>query len=106
MAKLRHIAITVSDIPFKYPVAGVRVGRIDGEFILFPSIEQIKLGDLDLVVAGHKHAISMVEAGASEVTEEVMLEALKFAHKAIKVIVEEFEKFGKMVNKPKRVAVT
>ncbi len=95
-------AITVSDIPFKYPVAGVRVGRIDGEFILFPSIEQIKISDLDLVVAGHKHAISMVEAGASEVTEEVMLEALKFAHKAIKVIVDEFEKFGKMVNKPKR----
>ncbi len=96
------VALTVSDIPFKYPVAGVRVGRIDGEFILFPSISEIKLSDLDLVVAGHKDAISMVEAGASEVNEEDMIAALKFAHDAIKVMVTEFEKFGKMVNKPKR----
>src|SRR5579871_933550 len=66
-------ALAVSDVPFKYPVAGVRVGRIDGEFILFPSVPQIKQSDLDLVVAGHKHAISMVEAGASEVSEEVMI---------------------------------
>src|SRR5271154_5713775 len=95
-------ALTVSDIPFKYPVAGVRVGRIDGEFILFPSVQQIKDGDLDLVVAGHKGAISMVEAGASEVTEEDMVKALKFAHDAIKMITAEFEAFGKKVNKPKR----
>jgi len=72
-------ALAVSDIPFKYPVAGVRVSRLDGEFILFPSIEQIKESDLDLVVAGHKNAISMVEAGATEVSEEDMVEALKFA---------------------------
>ena len=95
-------ALTVSDIPFKYPVAGVRVGRIDGEFILFPSIPEIKVSDLDLVVAGHKDAISMVEAGASEVSEDDMVAALKFAHEAIKVIVAEFEKFGKTVNKAKR----
>src|SRR5579862_433508 len=63
-------ALAVSDIPFKYPVAGVRVSRVDGKFVLFPSVEQIKSSDLDLVVAGHKGAISMVEAGASEVTEE------------------------------------
>ncbi len=95
-------ALTVSDIPFKYPVAGVRVGRLNGEFVLFPSISEIKLSDLDLVVAGHKDAISMVEAGASEVNEEDMIAALKFAHDAIKIITAEFEKFGKMVNKPKR----
>ncbi len=95
-------ALTVSDIPFKYPVAGVRVGRIDGEFILFPSIPQIKVSDLDLVVAGHKGAISMVEAGASEVSEEDMVAALKFAHDAIKIIVAEFEAFGKKVNRAKR----
>ncbi len=95
-------ALTVSDIPFKYPVAGVRVARLDGEFVLFPSVQQIKDGDLDLVVAGHKGAISMVEAGASEVTEEVMIQALKFAHDAIKVICAEFEKFGKTVAKAKR----
>src|SRR5687768_1980226 len=57
-------ALAVSDIPFKYPVAGVRVGRINGKFILFPSIPEINEGDLDLIVAGHKGAISMVEAGA------------------------------------------
>jgi polyribonucleotide nucleotidyltransferase len=95
-------ALTVSDIPFKYPVAGVRVGRIDGEFILFPSVSETQQGDLDLVVAGHKHAISMVESGAKQISEDVMVEAMKFAHDAIKVIVAEFEKFGKMVNKPKR----
>lgn len=95
-------ALAVSDIPFKTPTAGVRVGRIDGEFILFPSISEIAESDLDLVVAGHKDAISMVEAGASEVSEEDMLKALKFAHDAIKVIVLEFEKFAKIAGKPKR----
>jgi len=95
-------ALTVSDIPFKGPVAGVRVGHIDGEFVLFPSNEQLKSSDLDLVVAGHKGAISMVESGANEVSEELMSKALKFAHEAIKVICVEFEKFGKMAGKPKR----
>lgn len=95
-------ALTVSDIPFKGPVAGVRVGLIDGEFVLFPSNEQLKDSDLDLVVAGHKGAISMVEAGANEVSEEVMAKALAVAHDAIKTICIEFEKFGKMVGKAKR----
>ena len=95
-------ALAVSDIPFKTPVAGVRVGRIDGEFILFPSIEQQNESDLDLVVAGHKDAISMVEAGANEVSEADMVKALKFAHDAIKTIVGEIEKFAKKAAKPKR----
>jgi polyribonucleotide nucleotidyltransferase len=95
-------ALSLSDIPFKYPVAGVRVGRVDGEFVLFPSVEEIKQGDLDLVVAGHKGAISMVEAGATEVDEEDMVEALKFAHEAIKLIVTEFEQFAAKFAKPKR----
>jgi polyribonucleotide nucleotidyltransferase len=95
-------ALTLSDIPFKGPVAGVRVGRIDGEFILFPSIEQINESDLDLVVAGHKGAISMVEAGANEVSEKDMVAALKFAHEAIKLICAEFEKFAKTAGKKKR----
>ncbi len=95
-------ALAVSDIPFKAAVAGVRVGRIDGEFILFPSISQINESDLDLVVAGHKDAISMVEAGATEVSEEDMVKALKFAHDAIRVICLEIETFAKLVNKPKR----
>ncbi len=95
-------ALAVSDIPFKYPVAGVRVGRIDGELILFPSIQQIKDGDLDLVVAGHKNAISMVESGSTEVLEADMITALKFAHDAIKLIVAEIEEFAKTAGKPKR----
>jgi polyribonucleotide nucleotidyltransferase len=95
-------ALAVSDIPFKYPVAGVRVGRIDGEFILFPSQAEIAAGDLDLVVAGHEFAISMVEAGASEITEDVMREALAFAHDAVKVIVREIASFAATAGKPKR----
>ncbi len=95
-------ALAVSDIPFKTPVAGVRVGRIDGEFILFPTNDEIKASDLDLVVAGHKDAISMVEAGANEVSEEDMHKALKFAHEAIKKICKEFEAFGKKAGKAKR----
>lgn len=96
------VALAVSDIPFKYPVAGVRVGMIEDEFVLFPSIAQIKESKLDLVVAGHKYAISMVEAGASEVTEEVMHKALIFAHDAIKIMVAEFEKFASTAGKTKR----
>ncbi|HVL38647.1 MAG TPA: polyribonucleotide nucleotidyltransferase, partial [Fimbriimonadaceae bacterium] len=95
-------ALAVSDIPFKTPVAGVRVGRVNGEFVLFPSIPEQKESDLDLIVAGHKDAISMVEAGANEVSEEVMIKALKFAHDAIKVIVKEIEVFAKTAGKPKR----
>lgn len=95
-------ALAVSDIPFNGPIAGVRVGRIDGELILFPTNDQVKESDLDLVVAGHKGAISMVEAGATEVTEEDMIVALKFAHDAIKVICEEIETFAKLGGKPKR----
>jgi polyribonucleotide nucleotidyltransferase len=95
-------AIAVSDIPFKSAMACVRVARIDGELILFPTGDQIKAADLDLVVAGHQGAISMVEAGANEVSEADMATALKFAHNAIQKIAAKFEEFGKLVNKPKR----
>ena len=95
-------ALSVSDIPFNGPVAGVRVGHVDGEFVLFPSNEQLKTSKLDLVVAGHKGAISMVESGANEVSEELMIEALTIGHKAIRQICEEFEKFAKIAGKPKR----
>lgn len=95
-------ALAVSDLPFNGPIAGVRVGRIEGEFVLFPTGDEIKASDLDLVVAGHKGAISMVECGAKEVSEEDMVAALKFAHDAIKVICIEFEKFAKVAGKPRR----
>ena len=95
-------ALAVSDIPFDGPIAGVRVGHIDGEFVLCPSNEQLKESKIDLIVAGHKGAISMVEAGADEVSEELILEALGVAHDAIKLICAEFEKFAKKAGKPTR----
>ena len=95
-------ALAVSDIPFKSPIACVRVGRIDGEFILFPTGDQIKVSDLDLVVAGHKDAISMVESNSKEVSEADMAAALKFAHAAVREIALKFAEFAATVNKAKR----
>ena len=77
----------ISKIPFDGPIAGVKVGRINGEFIINPTIEQAALSDIDLTVAGTKEAINMVEAGAKEVSEDDMLEALMFGHEAIKELV-------------------
>ncbi len=79
-------AMMVAGLPFAGPLAGVRIGMKDGQFIVFPTIEQTTAGDLDLVVAGTMDAITMVEAGANEVTEEKMLEALELAHSVIKQI--------------------
>ena len=77
----------ISKIPFDGPIAGVKVGRINGEFIINPTVEQASLSDIDLTVAGTKEAINMVEAGAKEVSEDDMLEALMFGHEAIKELV-------------------
>lgn len=81
------LALSVSDIPFEGPIAGVQVGRINGEFIINPSVEQAEESDIDLTVAGTKEAINMVEAGADEVPEEVMLEAIMFGHEEIKRLI-------------------
>lgn len=78
------IALSISDIPFEQPIAGVHVGRIDGQFIINPSVEQQDKSDIELTVAGTKDAINMVEAGAKEVPEEIMLEAIMFGHEEIK----------------------
>src|SRR5699024_4372702 len=75
------LALSISDIPFAGPIAGVTVGRVDGEFIINPSIEQQEASDLNLTVAGTKDAINMVEAGANIVPEDVILEAIMFGHK-------------------------
>src|SRR5690625_5053276 len=82
------IALCISDIPFLEPIAGVHVGRVDGEFIINPTTEQQEQSDLDLTVAGTKDAINMVEAGANKVAEEVMLDAILFGHEEIKRLVE------------------
>ncbi len=81
------LSTSISKIPFDGPIAGVKVGRINGEFIINPTKEQAELSDIDLTVAGTKDAINMVEAGAKEVSEEDMLEALMFGHEAIKELV-------------------
>lgn len=82
------IALCISDIPFNGPIAGVNVGRVDGEFIINPTVEQQEKSDLELTVAGTKDAINMVEAGANEISEEVMLDAIMFAHEEIIRLVE------------------
>ena len=93
------IALSISDIPFEGPIAGVVVGRIDGEFIINPTSEQLEKTDIVLTVAGTKDAINMVEAGCHEVNEEDMVEALMFGHEAIKKLIafeeEIVEKIGK-----------
>ena len=80
------LALGLSDIPFEGPVAGVFVGRVNGEFIINPSMEQRNLSDLNLAVAGTLDAINMVEAGAQEISEKDMVEALMFGHEAIKAL--------------------
>ena len=86
------IATSISKIPFDGPVASVKVGRVDGEFVINPTVEEAKVSDIDLTVAGTKDAINMVEAGAKEASEEDMLEALMFGHEAIKELIEFEEK--------------
>ena len=80
------LALCISDIPFHGPIAGVVVGRINGEFIINPTVEELELSDINLTVAGTSEAINMVEAGAKEVSEEDMLQALMFGHEEIKRI--------------------
>ncbi len=76
-------ALCLTGAPFDGPIAGVRVGRVNGKLMALPSLEQLENGDLDLVVAGTGKAITMVEAGANEITEDEVIKALEFAHKAI-----------------------
>lgn len=96
------LALGVSDIPFNGPIAGVNVGRVNGEYIINPTIEELENSDIDLVVAGTKKAINMVEAGAKEVSEEDMLEAMLFGHEFIKKLCEFQEEIIAAVGKAKR----
>lgn len=86
------LATCISQVPFNGPVAGVKVGRVNGEFIINPTVEEIEKSDIDLTVSGTKDAINMVEAGSKEVSEEDMLEALMFGHEAIKELIAFQEK--------------
>ena len=96
------LALGISDIPFDGPIAGVYVGRVNGQLIINPTVEERKASDLNLAVAGTKEAINMVEAGANELSEDEMLDAIMFGHKAIKELCEFEEEVIKEIGKPKR----
>ena len=96
------LALCISNIPFDGPIAGIVVGRINGQMIIDPSVEEKALSDINLTVAGTKDAIMMVEAGAAEVPEEEMLDAIMFGHEAIKKLCAFQEEIIKAVGKPKR----
>lgn len=95
------LALSVSDIPFEGPIAGVTVGRVDGDFVINPTVEQMEQSDIHLVVAGTKDAINMVEAGAEEVPEETMLEAIMFGHEEIKRLIAFQEEVVAQIGKEK-----
>lgn len=81
------LAVSISKIPFNGPIAGVKVGRVNGEFIINPTPEELEQSELDLTVAGTKDAINMVESSSKEVREDIMLEALMFGHEAVKKLI-------------------
>ena len=95
------VALAISDIPWDGPTGSVKVGMVDGEFIINPSLAQRERSTIDMTVAGTKEAIMMVEAGAQEVPEDVMLDAIMFAHEEIKKIVEFIDQIVAEVGKPK-----
>ena len=99
------LALSISDIPFDGPIAGVKVGYIDGQYVINPSRAQTEKSLIELTVAGTKDAINMVEAGAKEVSEDVMLEAIMFGHEKIKELIAFEEKIVQEVGKEKREIV-
>lgn len=94
------LCTSISEIPFDGPIAGVRIGSIDGKFIVNPTPKELEESVLDLIVAGNKDAINMVEAGSKEVSEELMLDALMYAHDVIKELCEIQEDIIKKIGKP------
>ncbi|MGL5540056.1 MAG: polyribonucleotide nucleotidyltransferase, partial [Erysipelotrichaceae bacterium] len=96
------LALCISDIPFNGPIAGVIVGRVNGEYIINPTVAQMEQSDIELAVAGTKEAVNMVEAGAKEVSEEAMLGAILFGHDHIKQLCAFQEEIIALVGKAKR----
>jgi len=97
------LALSISDIPFDGPIAGVYVGRVNGEYVINPTVEESANSDIELAVAGTKTAINMVESSAKEVSEDAMLGAIMFGHEAIKQLIAFQEEIVKEVGKEKRV---
>ena len=98
-------SLGISDIPWDGPIAGVRVGRIDGQFVINPTQEQLKVSTLNITVAGSETAILMVEGGAQEAPEEDVLDAIMFGHETIKELVAFQKKIIQEVGKPKRTLI-
>ncbi len=99
------IALSISDIPFEGPIGAVSVGLVDGEFVINPTLDKREVSDLNLVVAGTRDAIMMVEAGANEVPEETILDAILFGHEEIKPLIDFIDNIVKEVGKPKQEVV-
>ena len=98
-------ALTISPLPFLGPIGAVRVGRVDDEFVLNPTLEQLEDSTLDLIVVGTSEALTMVEAGGDQIPEETILEALELAHAEIRKICGALEELRAQVGKPKWVDV-
>lgn len=96
------MALSISDIPFPNPIGAVRVGRIDGKFILNPTFQELTTSDLDLVVAGTRSAVIMIESGCNELSEDVIFEAIKFGHKEMQPLLDLQEKMVKECGLKKR----
>ncbi len=96
------VALSVSDIPFHGPIGAVRVGRVNGEFVINPTYEEQRSGDLNLMVVGTSEGIVMIESGAREVEEEVVVQGIEFGHEQIKKICDSINQLVKMAGKPKR----
>ena len=94
-------ALTISEIPWDGPIGAVRLGLIDGEFIVNPTYEELEVSDLDLRIAGTREAILMVECGANEVPEEKIVEALEYGHQAMMPIIDTIERMREEIGKPK-----
>ncbi len=99
-------ALLISDIPWDGPIGAIRVGRINGKFVAYPTYDEIKESDLDLVMAGSKEAILTVESNSKEVSEEVILEALEWGQKAIQPLIELQEKMAQEIGKAKKEYVS
>jgi polyribonucleotide nucleotidyltransferase len=98
-------ALMISDIPWNGPVGAVRVGRINNQFVINPTFSQMEVSDLDLRLAGSRDAILMVECGAKEIPEDVMIAALEFGHQALQPLIDLQEKMRAEIGKPKREVV-
>jgi polyribonucleotide nucleotidyltransferase len=95
-------ALALSDIPFSATVGAVRVGRVDGQFVINPTYDERAATTVNIMVVGHKDGIVMIESGAKEESEEIILEAIEFGHAEIKKIVAAIDQLVALAGKPKR----